>query len=210
MTTVIEVAQVAAKMRVLGWGTRRGGVWTSRCDIGCEGCASRHMWGASGHFVAVNSIIDWLKRKGATDGLTLSGGEPTLQAKNVLFMINSYREEFGTGADVLLFSGLTYPKLLRNHPQLLAACDIVCAGPYVHQLPALPLRGSSNQTLHLQSELARERYRDVDQWPVHQTQVTFVGQRIVTVGIPNTDSLAIALDADRFDLAGASWQRPSA
>ena len=91
MTTVVNVAQVAANMAVLGWGRRRAGVWTQGCDVGCPGCSSAHTHDtARGRIVAVNDMLEWFSAQASTfDGLTISGGEPTMQSDAVLELIEA-------------------------------------------------------------------------------------------------------------------------
>lgn len=206
MSTYLNVGQVAANMNVLGYGCRAG-VWVQGCGIGCPGCSSLHTHDpAVGRQVEVGAIIQWLRAQTRpVVGLTLSGGEPSSQSPGVVKLIEAFRDTFPL-ADVLLFSGLTWSRLVRGHHNLVAACDVVIAGPYVHHLPPQPLRGSSNQTVHLLTDLANERYRDLDSWPVHATQAVFVKDHIVTVGIPSTEDLTRRfLDTGNFDPSTASW-----
>ncbi len=207
MTTVVNVAQVAANMAVLGWGRRRAGVWTQGCDVGCPGCSSAHTHDtARGRIVAVNDMLEWFSAQASTfDGLTISGGEPTMQSDAVLELIEAFRSRFGE-VDVLLFSGLGWPRISSRFADLVAVCDVVIAGPYVPYLPALPLRGSSNQSVHVLTRLGGQRYGDLDRWPVHVTQLAFGEHGVTTVGIPRTTALARRLQETRgFETATLSW-----
>jgi anaerobic ribonucleoside-triphosphate reductase activating protein len=153
----------------------------------------------------VRNIIDWLlAQPRPVTGLTISGGEPSEQGKNVLALIKAFREAF-TQADILLFSGLTWQRLINHHLELVEASDVVVAGPYVQHLPPLPLRGSGNQTVHLLSDLAHQRYHDLDQWPVHSTQVAFHKDHLTTVGIPDIAALSAMTDNSSFNANVASW-----
>jgi anaerobic ribonucleoside-triphosphate reductase activating protein len=208
MKSAINVAQVAANMQVLGYG-RRLGVWTQGCHIGCPGCVSPHTHEPrSGRAVKPAQLLDWLlKTNCAVDGLTISGGEPTEQADAVLELIAAFRSQF-PACDVLLYSGLTWRRLRSRHSQLVEVCDVVVAGPYVQHLPPRALRGSSNQTVHLLTAFARERYADFERWPVHTQQVNISSERITTVGIPNVKALADKFANNNFvDSDSASWRQ---
>lgn len=210
MSVYLNIAQVAANMRVLGYGNRAG-VWVQGCSINCPGCSSLHTHDPrAGRRMDVSNIIDWLRNQSRpVAGLTLSGGEPSEQDKGVLTLIKAFREAF-TQSDVLLFSGLPWQRLVNHHIALVKASDVIIAGPYVQHLPPLALRGSSNQTIHLLSDLARERYHDLDQWPVHSTQVAFSKDHLTTVGIPDVPTLSTKLTANNsFDTNTASWVRNS-
>jgi anaerobic ribonucleoside-triphosphate reductase activating protein len=205
MSVYLNIAQVAANMRVLGYGNRAG-VWVQGCAINCPGCSSLHTHDPrTGRRMEVRNIIDWLLDQPCpVDSLSISGGEPSQQSMGVHALIKTFREAFA--GDVLLFTGLPFQRLVNHHIELVEASDVIVAGPYVQHLPPLPLRGSSNQTVHLLSDLARERYHDLDQWPVHSTQVAFSKDHLTTVGIPDVPTLSTKLTANNsFDTNTASW-----
>lgn len=202
----LVVNRIAAYVTALGFDSRLA-VWVQGCNIGCPGCCSTDSWSGAGRRLEVQAIIDWaLQHQPNPAGLSISGGEPSLQASAVTELIHAFREAFcAVEVDALLFSGLPFLKLERRFPELVASCDAICAGPYVAHLPPRPLRGSSNQTLHLQTELARRRYADVDTWPIHRMQAAFNKDHVVTVGIPNQAGLNRLLSLESFDPRTASW-----
>lgn len=184
----LHIHRVAAGVTTLGYG-RRAAVWVQGCDLGCPGCCTPQSWDPSGGVhLTVAGILDWIGQQGgAVDGLTVSGGEPAMQPGAVCALIDGFRARF-SGGDVLLYSGLGFRRLSSRHPELVATADVVCAGPYVRSLPQLPLRGSSNQSLHLLTPLGRARYRDADDWPI-ASQFRVRNGGIVTVGIPDRSAL---------------------
>lgn len=202
----LVVNRIAAYVTALGFGSRLA-VWVQGCNIGCPGCCSIDTWSGAGRRLAVQAIIDWaLQNQPDLDGVSISGGEASLQANAVTELIHAFREAYcAAEVDVLLFSGLPYAHLKRRYKALAETADAICSGPYVASLPPLPLRGSSNQTLHLQTELARRRYADVDTWPIHRMQAAFNKEHIVTVGIPNQAGLNRLLSLESFDPRTASW-----
>lgn len=206
MSAHLSIAQVAANMRVLGYGNNRAGVWIQGCNIGCPGCCSLDTHDqTAGRRMEVRNIIDWLlAQPRPVTGLTISGGEPSEQDKGVQTLIKAFRGAF-IQADVLLFSGLTWQRLINHHLELVEACDVIVAGPYVQHLPPLPLRGSGNQTVHLLSDLAYERYHDLDQWLVHSAQVAFGKDHLITVGIPDVAALSAVTGNSSFNANVASW-----
>lgn len=93
------------------------------------------------------------------DGITISGGEPFLQAPALAELIGLVREREDLG--VICYTGRTYEELRESieAQPLLEVIDLLIDGPYVLELDdGLPLRGSSNQRLvHLSG-----RYSDIE------------------------------------------------
>lgn len=205
----LNISQIAVNVKVLGYGSRVG-VWVQHCSIGCPGCSSVHTHDRhQGHLLTPTQIIDWLGRQHHRfDGLTISGGEPSEQAEGVIALIKAYREAYE--GDVLCFTGLPWRLLNARYSNFIDNCDIVIAGPYIESLPALPLRGSSNQTIHLLTELAHTRYHDINTWSVCDSQVAFNEKQIITVGIPNlAEQTQLINNNPAFDSISASWYLPN-
>jgi len=193
----IRLAQLAFGLRhgVLGASDHRMGVWTQGCSLPkCRGCTSTHTWSPVSKYVfAVDTLLRFARAQAAApEGLTLSGGEPTDQASAVADLIRGFREAF-PGAEVVMYSGLRWPVLAKRHPQLLPLLDVAVTGPYVRTLEATALTGSSNQEVKLLTPLAERLYAQWQTWPPHVLQVDQApGNRIVMVGIPDTERLATA------------------
>ena len=83
-----------------------------------------------------------------TSGLTLSGGEPFLQAAELIPVAKAARQR---GFDVWAWSGWTIDELLTSEDEskieLLKLCDVLVDGRFVLAKRSLALewRGSSNQ-----------------------------------------------------------------
>jgi organic radical activating enzyme len=153
--------------------------------------------------------IDEILQGAVPDGLTISGGEPTLQEKAVCMLIKIFRSRY-PGADVLLYSGETWGRLQGMFQGLASSCDVVISEPYIAHIPPISsLHGSGNQTIHLLTQLAKSRYlkliSDTDTKPLTVTSVT--GRGISAVGIPiGIDQLAIALVKRGLKLEKPSWR----
>jgi len=98
----------------------------------------------------VADIIAEMQCNPLTDGLTLTGGEPFLQAAGCAELAASARQK---GLNVWAYSGMTFDELLRmagSEPavgELLGLVDVLVAGPFVLAERTLSLRwrGSRNQ-----------------------------------------------------------------
>lgn len=130
MSDLIRVHDICEYSRANGPGVRAV-VWTQGCSIGCPGCfnQSTHSDGTGKLYDPVSLGEELGKLK--VDGLTVSGGEPLEQPKQVLELVNSYRR-FSQGT-TLLFTGFTIAAILKNDlkRQALLQFDAAITGPYI-------------------------------------------------------------------------------
>lgn len=206
MNILINQVVFGLKKGVLGMTNNRMGVWTQGCSLNkCPGCTSVHTWSPSGgKAISVERLL-WLagQQSATPTGLTISGGEPTDHADGVVALITGFRSAF-PGAEVILYSGLRWPVLTARHSALVDRLDVAVTGPYVRSQDPLPLAGSSNQEVHLLSDLAKRLYQDWRQLPLHALQIgSSRDGNVVTVGIPHTPRMA---QAAKGVGAVGSWQ----
>ena len=136
-------------------------VFTQGCDKYCEGCHNPATWDAAGgSSVTVEDIISDMLANPLTDGLTLSGGEPFLQAADCAKIAAAAREK---GLNVWVFTGCIFEELLFRaiaDPEvgsLLELTDVLVDGEFILSERTLSLkwRGSRNQRiLDVQKSLA--------------------------------------------------------
>ena len=128
-------------------------VFAQGCALGCEGCHNPQAQDPSGGTETdAGEIIGEMLRNPLTDGLTLTGGEPFLQAGECAKLAAAAREK---GLNVWAFSGYTFEALLgmaAEDPavtQLLRLTDVLVDGQYIAAERSLSLkwRGSRNQRL---------------------------------------------------------------
>lgn len=193
---------------VLGASPCRMGVWTQGCSLRkCPGCSSRHTWARTGGIVVGTDALLRLAQRQATppSGLTVSGGEPTDQAEGVTALMSGFRTVF-LGAEVILYTGLSWPDLAERHPALVALLDVAVTGPFQREREATALAGSDNQELVLLTPLARRLYCNWRAWPRHVLQVgQSAGEQLVTVGIPDTARMDHA--AEQIGATATTWRR---
>jgi anaerobic ribonucleoside-triphosphate reductase activating protein len=117
-----------------------------------------------------------------TEGLSLSGGEPFAQAVLLADLAERVR---ATGKGVLIFTGCTAASLTARADigsrRLLAAADLLVAGPYRRDLPIRhPLLASANQEL----VFLTERYRGADLGP-RRAEIRIAGDgEMILTGFP--------------------------
>jgi len=135
--------------KVLGPGLRYV-IWTQGCPFRCEECATPESRPViKDKVVPIITIAQDILAQPGIKGITISGGEPFLQAAslfNLLKMVLKERPEL----TVIVYTGyqienLTWPESV----ELLAQVDLLIDGPYRPELnDDRGLRGSFNQKLH--------------------------------------------------------------
>lgn len=127
-------------------------VFGQGCPHHCAGCHNPETWDPQGgKEMTVKEILKMIKKRlKYIKGITLSGGDPFLQAEEMTAL---GREARKLGLDVVTYTGYRYEELLlAGQPgsrELLEVTDILVDGPFILELKdiSLPFRGSSNQRL---------------------------------------------------------------
>jgi anaerobic ribonucleoside-triphosphate reductase activating protein len=146
----MRIADIVQDSIVDGPGMRLV-VFTQGCNKRCPNC---HNPGThdpeGGREMPVEEIAELMRKNPLTDGLTLSGGEPFLQAGECARLARMTHE---MGLNVWCYSGNTYEELLEasktdsDYDALLRETDVLVDGRFVQELRSLSLkwRGSTNQ-----------------------------------------------------------------
>lgn len=127
-------------------------VFAQGCPHHCLGCHNPDTWDPqAGNEFAVKEIIKKIRKIVKNiRGITLSGGEPFLQAKEMAILAIEARK---MGLDVVTYTGYVYEDLLKmNIPgakELLELTDVLIDGPFLIGCKdiSLPYRGSTNQRI---------------------------------------------------------------
>ncbi len=136
-----------------GPGTRAV-IWVQGCALACPGCFNPDTHDpAIRQLVEVNDLAARILHCPTLEGVTISGGEPFLQAAPLAELCKIMQQH---DRGVIVFSGFTYDQLVQadrsDWNALLAVTDLLIAGPFIQtEACDLALRGSRNQTLHLLS-----------------------------------------------------------
>ena len=175
---------------------RRAVLWVQGCCFSCEGCIARSMHEGDGITASPGELARWILQLEEIEGITVSGGEPMLQAGDLAEMIAQVRAERDLG--VICYTGFTW-EVLGNKRQedagidrFLRAIDLLIDGPYIPSLDAgRPYIGSSNQRLLPLTD----RYRgEVTSYygraGGRQIELHVDGNRISMAGVPNAGQAA--------------------
>ena len=131
----------------------RYAVFTQGCPHNCEGCHNPNSHDFDGgYFEEIDEIIKKIKANPLLDGVTLSGGEPFMQAKGCAAIARAAHD---LGLNVVTYTGFTFEELMEKaneenaFTELLENTDILVDGRFVLAKRSIDLnfKGSSNQRL---------------------------------------------------------------
>lgn len=109
---------------------RRCCIWFQGCNINCKGCCNNDLQPLfPNHIVTLNDLIDIVKEAKSRfdiEGITLSGGEPSLQTGLKYF--NDEIHKLGLG--IIMFSGKTKTYLDKD---LVKSVDLLIDGPFIEK-----------------------------------------------------------------------------
>jgi anaerobic ribonucleoside-triphosphate reductase activating protein len=180
---MLRISWYLPQTGLLGPGSRFA-LWVQGCMQHCDDCiASALQDPQGGTLLAVDALVSLILETPGIEGITISGGEPFLQAKqlgNVLHRVREERPSLG----VIVYTGYLYEDLREDDTAqaLLNETDLLIDGSYQ---PALDdgrgMRGSSNQRLlHL-----TQRYRDITPMQDRKTELRIEGGIMRMIGIPS-------------------------
>lgn len=146
----IRLAGLVSESIVDGPGYRFA-VFVQGCPHGCPGCHNpkTHDF-AGGYETDTADVIKKLGGNPLVRGVTLTGGEPMMQAKALCEIASDAKVK---GMNVWCYTGFTLESLLKeqnpDRMRLLALVDVLVDGPYLSHERSLDLLycGSKNQRL---------------------------------------------------------------
>lgn len=206
---MVNVAATRVGTRALGPGLRSV-VWVQGCPFRCVGCMSPD-WIPMERARSVEpaDLVSELLSDPGVQGLTFSGGEPMLQARELAAVARLARSV--RDVSVLCFTGYRLERLRSRPPapetaDLLAELDVLIDGQYVAALDdGRGLRGSTNQRVHrLTSRLSDCGY-DFEGRP-RSAEIAVGSGTALLIGVPPPGLLTAfdtAVDAARADLSPA-------
>lgn len=166
----------------------RFGIWVQGCNRSCDGCVARMSHDPRSGTQIDTGALAWEIILSDTEGITVSGGEPFLQAAALTELITKVKRRRDIG--VIIYTGYLLEELsdVDGAADLLSFTDLLIDGPYIRELDdGLSLRGSSNQRVLPLTE----RYKDhLDEYGTlsRQTEVFVHHDNVNIVGIPNMRS----------------------
>lgn len=143
----LNVYMRESAVSVLGPGIRYV-IWVQGCRKRCKGCtAPDSRPEGAGEKIDVNYLV-WDILLSDREGITISGGEPFLQAEQLAEMLRGVKKHKDIG--VIVYTGYRYEELhdIPYADELLKLTDLLIDGEYIQELDdGKSLRGSSNQRI---------------------------------------------------------------
>ena len=149
-------------------------IWTQGCLFHCDGCFNQPTHSQTGGFdMDIAQLADKINQTKDIRGMTLTGGEPLLQVKQVRLLLNLIRRDL----DVLLFSGFTWEEIRQDttKKQLLTQIDAALFGRYNKNLPH-PFYGKK-------LVLNGNRIKKEELKPWLNTEITINGDNVQITGL---------------------------
>jgi len=151
MEGILRISDTVQDSIVDGPGLRYV-VFCQGCTLDCPDCHNPHTHDPDGgRLINIPEILEQIDRNPLLKGLTISGGEPFLQAEGAAELARCAHDR---GLDVWCFTGMTWEEL--NKPGapsawgvFLEQIDVLVDGPFIakKRTLALPWRGSGNQRI---------------------------------------------------------------
>lgn len=170
--------------RTLGPGNRFV-VWTQGCNRQCKGCITPESQPLDGgRDIDIETIASAIIKNNQISGITISGGEPFLQSKQLkllLEQITKARPELS----VIIYTGYLIEELnWQDALDVLSKTDLLIDGPYIETLnDGIGLRGSSNQRLHFLTDRLIS-WKDDMETGKRKIEIHIYADKIINYGIP--------------------------
>lgn len=182
----MRIERIIKGVKNLGPGNRLA-IWTNGCNKRCQGCVSKNLQIIDER--TNTDIIATLNeyRLDNVDGVTISGGEPFIQAKELKAVIEFLLEK--NINDILIYSGYTYEELLDakddNINYILDNIAVLIDGEYIDYLNdnTSNIKGSTNQKMHIFNKEYEKKYIDYIKVE-RELEVFYVANLKIGVGIP--------------------------
>ena len=155
--TKFNVASINCCTEVEG-PNKRLTIWFQGCNIHCKGCCNPDYQPlVPKHILSLEQLLQIVKDakdKFGIEGVTYSGGEPTLQ-QSLPLLTNGIH---ALGLGVISFTGRCY----EDVKEILQGCDVILDGAYVEEKRETQRRilGSTNQRVICLTD----RYPDCELW----------------------------------------------
>ncbi len=125
-------------------------IFTQGCPHHCEGCQNPETWSFEGGYeLEIQDLLDEIEKNPLCKGVTLSGGEPFVQAGELAGLGRILKER---GYEIAAYTGYTFEQLqsgTKEQKELLETIDILVDGRFELEKRSLDLnfRGSANQRI---------------------------------------------------------------
>lgn len=175
--------------KVLGPG-KRYALWTQGCRKRCKGCVfpEGQSLESNGYHIGTEELVRRILGQAQNlTGVTISGGEPFLQAASINELILEIRRQ--SGLDIMIYSGYTLAELRAREDaaieSILANVDLLVDGEYVEEQNTNSIyRGSDNQVIHFLSDKYLPFRQKILGTKNRSLEFEHKGEELFMVGLP--------------------------
>ena len=131
----------------------RYSIYFSGCSHACPGCHNEYSWnpnnGTELTYEILNEIANEINQNELLDGITISGGDPLFNPKDMLKVLKFLKEK--TKKNIWMYTGYTLEEIKKDdlRKKCLKYVDVLVAGRFIKELydPNIQFRGSSTQRI---------------------------------------------------------------
>ena len=191
---MIKVSHFIENTKVLG-PFIRSALWVHGCNRSCKGCIAQEMNTQVPKNYETEELAKFFLSINNAEGITISGGEPFLQAGELYRLVRRIKEHRDYG--VIVYTGNTYEEILEcddaDIGDFLSQIDILIDGRYIQELDdGVPYRGSSNQRIILLSDRYRDSYEDYYLKATKRNiEIKVTDKNVYLTGVPSKSGLEI-------------------
>lgn len=139
-------------------------IYFSGCSHKCPNCQNPSTWDENAGEPITSYLYDimvQLQRNFMLSGITLSGGDPFYNPKELLSFLkwlDVTKSQINPKLTIWAYTGYVFENMLSSAAlkDCLSYIDVLVDGPYMKDLPPVRYRGSSNQRLVLAKKSLKE------------------------------------------------------
>ena len=166
-------------------------IWVYGCCFDCEGCLAVNTRFGAYQEISVNDLADEIINS-SCEGITISGGEPFLQARELSMLIERVKKARDIG--VIVYSGFTLSEIENDESKspLLNQIDVLIDGRYEKNLDdGRAYVGSSNQIIHYLTERYKEVGAKYYSASKRKAEIKFTPSQALLIGVPSREVLKV-------------------
>jgi anaerobic ribonucleoside-triphosphate reductase activating protein len=155
---MLRIGKILTSEGVNGPGKRLV-IWFQGCPFRCRGCFNPEFWDEEGgQLFGVVELANIILNTQDIEGVTFTGGEPLIQAKEILPLAQIIKSK---GLSIVCYTGYLMEDILHGRvpygKELLKFIDILIDGLYIEEeRAALLWRGSRNQRVFFLTDRYKE------------------------------------------------------
>ncbi len=190
----MKISHYIERTSVLG-PYSRSALWVHGCCFSCEGCLAKEMNVGPYKEYSPDELSEFFLKVADTEGITISGGEPFLQAEELTKMLDCIKAKRDYG--VIIYTGFLNDELEKKNDtgvqRLLQHIDILVDGHYVKELDdGKPYRGSSNQKIHLMTDRYKSVFEDYyNGTDKRNIEIDVEKDNVYMVGVPSKNGIEV-------------------